>query len=232
MDGLISEFPVANVRMSALEAAVSLPVRDLVDLDVWAVVEARRLVSGDPQEGEALAEELHEAAADSRTQGPITALSYAPEPRLGEMARIELSALVADDNHPTLTADLLHRYLATPTPVSYRPPEAERHNASRRPGGARPARLRPRRRPGRHGNHHGDLRVRHLPRRETGSRFAHLLAGPGPHGHVVRPDGRACRDGACQLAVALFRRLTATRSPMSSTVPPTVEASPRAHSQG
>ncbi|MEU6278730.1 hypothetical protein [Streptomyces sp. NPDC047028] len=116
----------ATVRMSAPQEAVSLPVRELVDLGAWATGEARRLLSGDdPEVRAALAEELREAAADSRTRAPITALSYVPEPRLGEQARIELSALVADDTHPTLTVDLLHRYLAAPTPVSYRPPEAE-----------------------------------------------------------------------------------------------------------
>lgn len=120
------EFSAATVRMSAPEKAVSLPVRELVDLDAWAAGEARRLLSGDaPGVREALAEELREAAADSRTRAPVTALSYVPEPRLGEQARIELSALAADDTHPALTVDLLHRYLATPTSVSYRPPEAE-----------------------------------------------------------------------------------------------------------
>ncbi|WP_129307513.1 hypothetical protein [Streptomyces sp. L2] len=121
------EFSAATVRMSAPDGAVSLPVRELVDLGAWATGEARRLVgaSGPARVLEALSEELREAAADSRTRAPITALSYVPEPRLGEQARIELSALVADDTHPTLTVDLLHRYLAAPTPVSYRPPEAE-----------------------------------------------------------------------------------------------------------
>jgi hypothetical protein len=74
---------------------------------------------------EALADELREAAEDARGRGPITALSYVPEPRLGELARIELSALVADDTYPTVTVDLLHRYLTTPTDISFRPPEAE-----------------------------------------------------------------------------------------------------------
>jgi len=74
---------------------------------------------------EALAAELREAVADSRGRGPITALSYVPEPRLGELARIELSALVADETYPAVTVDLLHRYLATPTDISFRPPEAE-----------------------------------------------------------------------------------------------------------
>jgi hypothetical protein len=111
-----------------------MPVREVLDLDAWASDAARRRVgavgAGEVGEGDdrllhALAAELREAAADSRRRGPVTALSYVPDPRLGELARIELSALVADDTYPTVTVELLHRYLATPTAVSYRPPEAE-----------------------------------------------------------------------------------------------------------
>jgi hypothetical protein len=53
-------------------------------------------------------------------------MSYVPEPRRGELARVELSALVADETYPAVTVDLLQRYLTTPTALSYRPPEAER----------------------------------------------------------------------------------------------------------
>ncbi|MFJ9565604.1 hypothetical protein ACIRQQ_36895 [Streptomyces fuscichromogenes] len=123
------EFAASTVRMRVPEDAVSLPVRVAeADLTAWAAEAAARLVGPDgdePRLRRALAAELREAVVDSRERGPITALSYVPEPRLGELARIELSALVADDTYPALTVDLLQRYLAAPTPVSYRPPEAE-----------------------------------------------------------------------------------------------------------
>ncbi|GGN28974.1 hypothetical protein [Streptomyces fuscichromogenes] len=122
------EFAAATVHLRTPQDAVALPVRTSVDPAAWAAAAARRLVGPDDDEPkllDALATELREAAADSRERGPITALSYVPEPRLGELARIELSALVADDTYPTMTVDLLQRYLAAPTPVSYRPPEAE-----------------------------------------------------------------------------------------------------------
>ncbi|WP_046726467.1 hypothetical protein [Streptomyces humi] len=122
------EFAAATVRLRTPEHAVALPVRTPVDLAAWAAAAARGLVGPDGDEPkllDALAHELREAAADSRERGPVTALSYVPEPRLGELARIELSALVADESHPRLTVDLLRRYLAAPTPDSYRPPEAE-----------------------------------------------------------------------------------------------------------
>ncbi|MFK0109206.1 hypothetical protein [Streptomyces sp. NPDC091217] len=122
------EFASATVHLRTPEDAVALPVRTSVELGVWAAAAARRLTGPDgaePKLLDALAAELREAAADSRERGPITALSYVPEPRLGELARIELSALVADDTYPAMTVELLQRYLAAPTPVSYRPPEAE-----------------------------------------------------------------------------------------------------------
>ncbi|WP_316773716.1 hypothetical protein [Streptomyces sasae] len=123
------EFAAATVHLRTPEDAVALPVRTSVDLAAWAAEAARRLVGPDdgdePKLLDALATELREAAADSRERGPITALSYVPDPRLGELARIELSALVTDDTYPTMTVELLQRYLAAPTPVSYRPPEAE-----------------------------------------------------------------------------------------------------------
>ncbi|MFE3164306.1 hypothetical protein [Streptomyces sp. NPDC059224] len=122
-------FAAATVRMRTPEGAVALPVQSSVDLRAWAAEAAARRVGPDdddePKLLDALAAELREAAADSRGRGPVTALSYVPEPRLGELARIELSALVADDTYPAVTVDLLRRYLAAPTPVSYRPPEAE-----------------------------------------------------------------------------------------------------------
>ena len=120
-------FSSSTVRMKAPEDAVALPVREPVDLALWAMDAARQRVGegGDERLIEALAEELREAAADARTRGPVTAFSYVPEPRLGELARVELSALVADDTYPTMTVDLLRRYLTTPTPISFRPPEAE-----------------------------------------------------------------------------------------------------------
>ncbi|MFF5143930.1 hypothetical protein ACFY6U_30070 [Streptomyces sp. NPDC013157] len=123
------EFAASTVRMKVPGDAMSLPVRvPEVDLHAWAAEAAARRVgpdTPDPKLLAALAAELREAAADSRGRGPVTALSYVPEPRLGELARIELSALVADDTYPTLTVDLLQRYLAAPTADSYRPPEAE-----------------------------------------------------------------------------------------------------------
>ncbi|MDH6217745.1 hypothetical protein [Streptomyces pseudovenezuelae] len=121
------EFAAATVRLRAPEDSVALPVRTSVELGAWAAEAARRLAGPDdePKLLDALAAELHEAAADTRTRAPITALSYVPEPRLGELARIELSALTADDTHPTMTVDLLHRYLTTPSPLSYRPPASE-----------------------------------------------------------------------------------------------------------
>lgn len=122
------EFAAATVRLRTPEDAVVLPVRSSVDLRAWAAETARGLVGRDDDEPkllDALAAELREAAADSRERGPITALSYVPEPRLGELARIELSALVADDTYPEVTVDLLRNYLAAPTADSYRPPEAE-----------------------------------------------------------------------------------------------------------
>ncbi|MFD4599089.1 hypothetical protein ACFWPQ_13770 [Streptomyces sp. NPDC058464] len=123
------EFAASTVRMKAPEDAISLPVRVAgVDLHAWAVEAAARHVGPDDPDPKllgALAAELRAAAADSRERAPITALSYVPEPRLGELARIELSALVADDTYPTMSVELLQRCLAAPTPVSYRPPEAE-----------------------------------------------------------------------------------------------------------
>ncbi|WP_327295950.1 hypothetical protein [Streptomyces sp. NBC_01197] len=121
------EYSASTVRMQAPDDAVSLPVRELVDLDAWAADTARLRVGpeGDGRLTEALAAELREAALDSRDRGPVTALSYVPTPQLGELARIELSALVADETYPTVTVDLLHRYLAAPTDISLRPPEAE-----------------------------------------------------------------------------------------------------------
>lgn len=122
------EFAAATVRLRTPGDAVALPVRASVDLRAWAAEMARGLVGRDDDEPkllDALAAELREAAADSRERGPITALSYVPEPRLGELARIELSALVADDMYPEVTVDLLRSYLAAPTADSYRPPEAE-----------------------------------------------------------------------------------------------------------
>lgn len=120
----------STVHLKAPEDAIALPIRGPVDLASWAAREARRRTGDDPDERlvAALAEELREAAADARTRGPVTALSYVPEPRLGELARVELSALVADDTYPTMTAELLARYLTTVTPDSYRPPEAEFHD--------------------------------------------------------------------------------------------------------
>jgi hypothetical protein len=121
------EFSASTVRMQAPDDAVSLPVREPVDLEAWAAAAARQCAGGDGDRRliDALADELREAAEDARGRGPVTALSYVPEPRLGELARIELSALVADDTYPTVTVDLLQRYLATPTEISFRPPEAE-----------------------------------------------------------------------------------------------------------
>jgi hypothetical protein len=127
MDDLMPEFSASTVRMQAPDDAVSLPVRELLDLDTWSA-DSARLRAGPDSDGsliEALATELYEATMDARGRGPITALSYVPEPRLGELARIELSALIADDTYPTVTVDLLHRYLAAPTDISLRPPEAE-----------------------------------------------------------------------------------------------------------
>ncbi|MFD4410375.1 hypothetical protein [Streptomyces sp. NPDC058476] len=121
------EFSASTVRMQAPDDAVCLPVRDLVDLEAWAAEAARRRAAGDGDQRliEALTDELREAAEDARGRGPVTALSYVPEPRLGELARIELSALVADDTYPKVTVDLLRRYLTTPTEISFRPPESE-----------------------------------------------------------------------------------------------------------
>ncbi|MFD8811194.1 hypothetical protein ACFV23_06835 [Streptomyces sp. NPDC059627] len=123
------EFTASTVRMKVPEGAISLPVRGAgADRNAWAAETAARPVGPDDHEPKllgALAAELREAAADSRERGPVTALSYVPEPRLGELARIELSALVADDTHPVLTVELLQRFLTAPTPDSYRPPEAE-----------------------------------------------------------------------------------------------------------
>ncbi|MFF7469266.1 hypothetical protein [Streptomyces sp. NPDC008092] len=124
------EFAASTVRMKVPEDAISLPVRAAgVDLRAWAEgAAAARLVgpdAPDPKLLTALTAELREAAADSRERGPVTALSYVPEPRLGELARIELSALVADETYPAVTVELLQRYLAAPTADSYRPPEAE-----------------------------------------------------------------------------------------------------------
>lgn len=118
----------STVLMQAPDDAVSLPVRGPVDLDVWALDAARRRLGAgaDARLTEALAVELGEAAADARSRGPIVALSYVPEPTLGELARVELSPLVADDTYPAVTVELLHRYLAMPTDRSFRPPEAER----------------------------------------------------------------------------------------------------------
>lgn len=124
----MTAFSSSTVRMKAPDDAVALPVREAVDLNSWAMDTARRRAGTDDQDDRltrALAEEFREAAADARTRGPVTALSYVPEPRLGELARIELSALVADDTYPTMTVDLLARYLTTPTAISFRPPEAE-----------------------------------------------------------------------------------------------------------
>ncbi|MFF3452075.1 hypothetical protein ACFYXJ_33605 [Streptomyces sp. NPDC002667] len=118
----------STVHLQAPDGAVSLPVHGGTDLDAWAL-DTARLRAGrgaDARLIEALAVELGEAAADARGRGPIVALSYVPEPTLGELARIELSPLVADDTYPEVTVDLLHRYLAMPTDRSYRPPEAER----------------------------------------------------------------------------------------------------------
>ncbi|MEW2300598.1 hypothetical protein AB0958_11575 [Streptomyces sp. NPDC006655] len=121
------EFAAATVHLQPPQDAVALPVRTPVDLAAWAAETARRLVGPDdePKLLDALAAELREASADSRERGPVSALSYVPDPRLGEVARVELSALLADEGHPVLTADLLGRYLAAPTPVSYRPPDTE-----------------------------------------------------------------------------------------------------------
>jgi hypothetical protein len=121
------EFSASTIRMQAPDDAISLPIRDLLDLDSWALDASRLRVGpgGDERLAKALAAELREAAVDARGRGPVTALSYVPDPHLGELARIELSALVADDTYPTVTVDLLHRYLTTPTDISFRPPEAE-----------------------------------------------------------------------------------------------------------
>ncbi|MFJ6704676.1 MULTISPECIES: hypothetical protein [unclassified Streptomyces] len=123
------EFAASTVRMRVPRDAIALPVRAAdVDLDAWSAEAAARRVGTDggrQRLRRALAAELREAAADSRERGPVTALSYVPEPRLGELARVELTALVADATHPTMTVDLLRRFLAAPTPVSYRPPESE-----------------------------------------------------------------------------------------------------------
>ncbi|MFG2790544.1 hypothetical protein [Streptomyces sp. NPDC048419] len=122
-------FSSSTVHMKAPDDAISLPVRATVDLATWAKDAAmRRVAAGAEDDGrlaEALAQELRLAAEDARTRGPVTALSYVPEPRLGELARVELSALVADDTYPTMTVELLERYLAAPTADSFRPPEAE-----------------------------------------------------------------------------------------------------------
>ncbi|MFI6565404.1 hypothetical protein [Streptomyces sp. NPDC050534] len=120
-------FSSSTVHMKAPDDAISLPVRATVDLATWAKDAAMRRVDAgdDSQLVEALAEELRLAAEDARTRGPVTALSYVPEPRLGELARVELSALVADETYPTMTVELLERYLAAPTADSFRPPEAE-----------------------------------------------------------------------------------------------------------
>ncbi|MFI6662618.1 hypothetical protein ACIBL8_44765 [Streptomyces sp. NPDC050523] len=120
-------FSSSTVHMKAPDDAISLPVRATVDLATWAKDAAMTRVGAgdDSQLVEALAEELRLAAEDARTRGPVTALSYVPEPRLGELARVELSALVADETYPTMTVELLERYLAAPTADSFRPPVAE-----------------------------------------------------------------------------------------------------------
>ncbi|MFF1624174.1 hypothetical protein [Streptomyces sp. NPDC058272] len=120
-------FSASTVRMQAPDDAVPLPVREPLDLDSWAMDAAGLRVGsdGNRQLIAALATELRGAAADSRERGPVTALSYVPEPELGELARIELSALVADETYPTVTVELLLHYLTMPTDISFRPPEAE-----------------------------------------------------------------------------------------------------------
>jgi hypothetical protein len=127
MDGLMPAFSPSTVRMKAPGEAIPLPVREPVDPAAWARGAAVRCAGTDADVRlvEALAEELRLAAEDARARGPVTALSYVPEPRRGELARIELSALVADDTYPTMTVELLSRYLSAPTPDSYRPPESE-----------------------------------------------------------------------------------------------------------
>ncbi|MFI9603135.1 hypothetical protein ACIHCX_25370 [Streptomyces sp. NPDC052043] len=121
------DFAASTVHLRAPQDAIALPIRGGEDLSAWALDAARERVGPGGNSGliEALAEELRQAAADSRGRSPVTALSYVPDPHLGEMARIELSALIADDTFPTVTVDLLHGYLAAPTDSSFRPPEAE-----------------------------------------------------------------------------------------------------------
>lgn len=193
MNGLMPPFSSSTVRLKAPDDAVRLPVREPVDLAAWAA-QAARARTDDEGLVPALAEELREAATDARTRGPVTALSYVPEPRRGELARIELSALLADDTYPTMTADLLARYLTTITANLLPPTRGRVPRPPGRPRGPRPPRLRSGHRPRRHGDCLEDLRVRDRAGRRVGAGAADVLAGGGPDRRTVRADRRTGQD--------------------------------------
>jgi hypothetical protein len=120
--------PDWTVSLGTPRAAVVLPLHgEQPDLDAWAHREARERLGAEAAEGavDSVAAVLRGAAEDSRSRDLITAYSFRPEPELGELARIELSALAPDAVYPVLDLAILGEWLARPTPASFRPAEID-----------------------------------------------------------------------------------------------------------
>jgi hypothetical protein len=108
--------------------AVVLPVGQPPDeVPAWADRTARERLGEDAAEPDvaAFARVLTGAALDAARRDLITALAFCPEPRAGELARIEVSSVGAPDGAGPLTVSDVAKVLAGPTPESVEPAEVE-----------------------------------------------------------------------------------------------------------
>lgn len=116
--------PELTVSVGVPAGAVVLPLTAPADeIPGWADRTARERLGPEAPEDEvaALASALGGAVADSRTRGPVTALSFCPDPARGELARIEVSVMRPPPEAAELSVRDLANYLAGPTPRSGAP---------------------------------------------------------------------------------------------------------------
>ncbi len=97
------------------------------ELAAWAERSAAgRLGEGaEASDVAALAGALVGAAEDARQRDLITALAFCPDPRAGELARIEVSSVGAPPEAASLTVRDMANYLSMPTARSTGPAEIE-----------------------------------------------------------------------------------------------------------
>ncbi|PWI45970.1 hypothetical protein [Streptomyces sp. ICBB 8177] len=109
-----------GVPGGAVELPLALPTDELA---AWSEETARERLGpeGGAEAVAELANALHEATLDARRRGPVTALSFCPDPALGETARFEISLVAPDAERPELTVRALADFLATPTERSMHP---------------------------------------------------------------------------------------------------------------